>query len=143
MRATRGLMSVAGLLAVVLLAGCDGAGKGKLESTDEVVGTGETARTGDTVAVHYTGKLKNGRVFDSSHDRGDPFVFVLGAGQVIKGWDEGIPGMKEGGKRKLVIPAELAYGERSPDRSIPPNSELHFDVELLKVKAGKASSPAK
>lgn len=137
MRATvRGLTAVAGLL--IALTGCEGPAKGKLETTDVVDGTGATAQTGDTIAVHYTGRLKSGHVFDTSHDRGEPFIFRLGAGEVIKGWDQGIPGMKEGGKRKLVIPAELAYGERSPSRSIPPNSELHFDVELLKIlKSGK------
>jgi FKBP-type peptidyl-prolyl cis-trans isomerase len=132
---SRVLTAVAGLVVVILLAGCDGPAKGKLETTDIVVGTGATAQAGDTVAVHYTGRLKNGRVFDSSHDSGEPFIFVLGAGQVIKGWDLGVAGMKEGGKRKLIIPSELAYGERGSGRTIPPNSELEFDVELLKVKA--------
>jgi FKBP-type peptidyl-prolyl cis-trans isomerase len=102
---------------------------------DEVQeGMGQAAKAGDTVEVHYTGWLKDGTKFDSSKDRGKPFSFRLGAGQVIKGWDEGVAGMKEGGKRKLVIPSGLAYGERGAGGVIPPNAELTFEVELLKVK---------
>jgi len=100
---------------------------------DEVVGTGPEAHTGQTVTVHYTGTLTNGEKFDSSHDRNRPFTFSLGAGDVIKGWDEGIVGMKVGGKRKLVIPADQAYGSEQKG-PIPPNSTLLFDVELLGVQ---------
>lgn len=105
-----------------------------LKYIDEKEGTGETAKSGDTVQVHYTGRLKDGKKFDSSVDRGQPFEFPLGAGRVIKGWDEGVAGMKIGGKRKLIIPAELGYGARGAGGVIPPNAELHFDVELLKIK---------
>jgi FKBP-type peptidyl-prolyl cis-trans isomerase FkpA len=98
-------------------------------------GTGKEAKAGDTVAVHYTGWLKDGKKFDSSVDRKMPFEFDLGAGMVIKGWDEGVAGMKEGGKRKLIIPPELGYGDKGAGRGlIPPGAELHFEVELLKVK---------
>ena len=97
------------------------------------VGDGRTAKAGDLVAVHYDGVLKDGKKFDSSRDRKQPFIFLLGNGQVIKGWDEGVFGMKEGGKRKLIIPPELGYGERGAGNVIPPNAELHFEVELIKV----------
>lgn len=106
---------------------------GKLESTDISVGTGDEAVAGKTVSVHYTGTLTDGTKFDSSLDRGQPFEFVLGTGQVIKGWDDGVAGMKVGGKRKLVIPPDLAYGDRAQG-SIPANSTLVFEVELLGVK---------
>ena len=96
-------------------------------------GTGRAAAAGDTVAVHYTGWLKDGKKFDSSVDRGQPFSFKLGAGRVIKGWDEGVAGMKVGGKRKLIIPAALGYGARGAPGAIPPNAELTFEVELLKI----------
>jgi peptidylprolyl isomerase len=96
-------------------------------------GTGESAKAGDVVDVHYTGRLKDGTKFDSSLDRGQPIRFQLGAGRVIKGWDEGIAGIKVGGKRKLIIPANLAYGNRQVG-PIPPNSELIFDVELVKIR---------
>lgn len=97
-------------------------------------GTGEEVRNGDAVSVHYTGTLENGAKFDSSLDRGTPFVFTLGAGQVIKGWDLGILGMKVGEKRKLVIPSELAYGETgTPGGPIPPNATLIFEVELMGI----------
>jgi FKBP-type peptidyl-prolyl cis-trans isomerase FkpA len=105
-----------------------------LQYEDLQEGTGTAAKSGDTVEVHYTGWLKNGTKFDSSHDRHSPFVFPLGAGRVIKGWDEGVAGMKPGGKRKLVIPANLAYGSRGAGSVIPPDAELTFEVELLKVK---------
>jgi len=105
-----------------------------LKYSDLKVGTGDTAKKGDTVEVHYTGWLKNGKKFDSSLDRGKPFAFQLGAGRVIKGWDEGVAGMKVGGKRKLIIPSKLAYGEAGAGEVIPPNAELTFEVELLKIK---------
>lgn len=104
-----------------------------LQYEDTVVGTGVEAVAGKTVEVHYTGTLTNGTKFDSSHDRNKPFSFRLGAGQVIKGWDEGVAGMKIGGKRKLVIPANLAYGNRAVGGVIPANATLEFVVELLKV----------
>ena len=112
--------------------------KSGLKYTDEVVGTGVEATAGKSVDVHYTGWLdesgKKGKKFDSSVDRGQPFSFRLGAGQVIKGWDEGVAGMKVGGKRTLIIPAALGYGPNGYPPVIPGNSTLIFDVELLKVK---------
>ena len=105
-----------------------------LEYTDEVVGTGAEAQSGQTITVHYTGTLTNGKKFDSSRDRNQPFSFQLGAGQVIKGWDEGFEGMKVGGKRKLTIPPNLGYGAQGAGGVIPPNATLIFDVELLEVK---------
>ena len=104
----------------------------KVEDVQE--GTGSAAARGDAVEVHYTGWLKDGKKFDSSKDRGRPFGFTLGAGQVIKGWDQGVEGMKIGGVRKLTIPAELAYGARGAAGVIPPNAELTFEVELLRIK---------
>src|SRR5207237_8922398 len=104
-----------------------------LQYEDHVAGTGDEANAGNTVDVHYTGTLKDGKKFDSSVDRGRPFSFKLGAGQVIKGWDEGVAGMKVGGTRTLVIPSDLAYGARGVPNVIPPNSELRFEVELLKI----------
>jgi FKBP-type peptidyl-prolyl cis-trans isomerase len=97
-------------------------------------GTGAEARTGTTVTVHYVGTLTDGKKFDSSRDRGKGFTFKLGAGQVIKGWDQGVAGMKVGTVRKLTIPPHLAYGERGFPGAIPPNSTLVFEVELLDVK---------
>jgi FKBP-type peptidyl-prolyl cis-trans isomerase len=94
-------------------------------------GTGPTAQPGQKAKVHYTGWLASGQKFDSSLDRRDPFEFTLGAGQVIKGWDEGVAGMKVGGKRKLMIPPALGYGARGAGGVIPPNAELIFEVELL------------
>lgn len=111
----------------------------QLMMKDDIVGTGATAEAGDSVTVNYVGALTNGTVFDASANHGTTgFTFTLGAGQVIKGWDRGLVGMKEGGKRTLLIPAALAYGDQSPAPSIPPNSALIFEVELLKVqKAGQ------
>ncbi len=107
----------------------------QLQITDEVVGTGAAAVAGDSVTVNYVGSLTNGTVFDASANHGTTgFTFNLGAGQVIKGWDQGIVGMKEGGKRKLVIPASLAYGDQAVGNVIPANSTLVFEVELLKVQ---------
>src|SRR5438270_13887681 len=104
-----------------------------LKYTDDQLGTGTEAQAGKTVSVHYTGWLLDGTKFDSSRDRNQPFTFPLGAGRVIKGWDEGVAGMKVGGKRTLIIPPDLAYGSRATG-PIPPNSTLKFEVELLDVK---------
>jgi FKBP-type peptidyl-prolyl cis-trans isomerase FkpA len=105
-----------------------------LKYTDDQVGTGAEAQTGKTVVVHYTGWLLDGKKFDSSRDRNQPFSFPLGKGQVIKGWDEGVAGMKIGGKRTLVIPPDLGYGARGAGGVIPPNATLKFEVELLDVR---------
>ena len=106
-----------------------------LQFEDTVVGTGAEAKPGRNVTVHYAGWLyengEQGGKFDSSKDRGEPFVFALGAGMVIKGWDEGVQGMKEGGQRTLIIPANLGYGARGAGGVIPPNATLKFEVELL------------
>ena len=111
------------------------------QKIDTVIGTGATAESGQTVSVHYTGWLyddaaedNRGSKFDSSVDRGQPFEFPLGAGRVIKGWDQGFTGMQVGGKRTLIIPAEMGYGARGAGNSIPPNATLLFDVEMLGVK---------
>lgn len=97
-------------------------------------GTGPMPEKGRRVTVHYTGTLADGTKFDSSVDRGTPFKFTIGVGQVIRGWDEGVATMKTGGKRKLIIPPSLGYGSRGAGNVIPPNAELHFDVELLAVE---------
>jgi FKBP-type peptidyl-prolyl cis-trans isomerase len=104
-----------------------------LQYIDLKIGAGATAQAGQNVSVHYTGWLENGKKFDSSVDRGQPFSFPLGAGRVIKGWDEGVQGMKVGGKRKLIIPPNLGYGARGAGGAIPPNAALIFEVELLAV----------
>ena len=106
----------------------------QLQITDEVVGTGSEAVAGKKVTVNYTGTLTDGTKFDSSYDHGTPFSFNLGAGEVIKGWDQGVSGMKVGGKRKLVIPPSLGYGDTGAGGIIPPNATLIFEVELLKVE---------
>ncbi|MGB2924044.1 MAG: FKBP-type peptidyl-prolyl cis-trans isomerase [Limnothrix sp.] len=108
--------------------------KSGLKYIDEVVGEGDTPMEGEMVTVHYTGKLEDGKVFDSSVKRNEPFSFVIGVGQVIKGWDEGVITMKPGGKRQLIIPAELGYGSRGAGGVIPPNSTLIFDVELISIR---------
>ncbi|MEN9877926.1 MAG: hypothetical protein RLZZ158_965 [Cyanobacteriota bacterium] len=104
-----------------------------LKITDLIIGTGAEAKAGEKVSVNYRGSLTNGKEFDSSYSRNEAFTFPLGAGRVIRGWDEGVAGMKVGGKRKLVIPPDLAYGERGAGGAIPPNATLIFEVELLKV----------
>ena len=104
-----------------------------LKYVDAVVGKGASPTAGKQVKVHYTGTLENGKKFDSSVDRNEPFSFTIGVGQVIKGWDEGVMTMKVGGKRKLIIPSNLGYGARGAGGAIPPNATLLFDVELLDV----------
>jgi FKBP-type peptidyl-prolyl cis-trans isomerase len=139
---------VVGLASLIFLVPSPAADKvdGKVVTTesglkyqDLKVGDGATAKKGDTVIVHYTGWLDKGdgqpgKKFDSSVDRNEPFDFPLGAGRVIKGWDEGVAGMKIGGKRKLLIPSKLGYGARGAGAAIPPNADLLFEVELLKIK---------
>src|SRR4051794_14089254 len=140
-------MSLRWLVMLVLVLGCVGcsapapAGPGKeitmpdgLKYTDDQVGTGAEAAAGKTAVVHYTGWLLDGTKFDSSRDRNQPFSFALGRGQVIKGWDEGVVGMKVGGKRTLTIPPELGYGARGAGGVIPPNATLKFEVELVDVR---------
>ena len=133
------------LLACLLVLACSSSGVGGtsgkevtlqdgLKYTDDQVGSGAEATAGKTAVVHYTGWLSDGKKFDSSKDRGQPFSFPLGRGQVIKGWDEGVVGMKVGGKRTLIIPPELGYGARGAPGAIPPNSTLKFEVELLDVR---------
>ena len=136
------------LLLPLLLAGCPGdpgmppgGSVPELRRIDDQVGTGALATAGSDVTVHYTGWLyeqtapdQRGRKFDSSRDRGEPFTFLLGAGQVIRGWDDGVAGMRVGGRRTLLIPAGYAYGRRGAGNVIPPNASLVFEVELLDVK---------
>ena len=105
-----------------------------LEYIEVEAGTGAQAKAGSVVSVHYTGKFQDGKVFDSSISRGEPITFPLGKGNVIKGWDEGIALMKVGGKAQLVIPPNLAYGEKGAGGVIPPNATLVFDVELVSIK---------
>ena len=105
-----------------------------LQIEDQLVGSGPAAESGQTVSVHYTGTLPDGSKFDSSLDRGRPFEFTLGQGRVIKGWEQGVLGMKVGGKRKLVIPPDLGYGPRGFPPVIPANATLHFEIELLGVR---------
>ena len=104
-----------------------------LQIEDLQVGTGAEAKSGQSVSVHYTGTLTNGKKFDSSRDRNETFDFQLGAGMVIKGWDQGVVGMKVGGRRKLTVPPELGYGAGGYPPVIPPNSTLIFDIELVEV----------
>jgi len=105
-----------------------------LKYKDLIVGTGPVAKAGQTVTVHYTGWLLDGKKFDSSRDRNRPFSFRLGAGQVIKGWDEGIAGMRVGGKRKMRVPPRLGYGAKGFGPFIPPNATLLYEIELLRVE---------
>jgi hypothetical protein len=116
-------------------------GPATLQIIDDVVGKGKEAKTGDTVRVHYTGTLMNGTKFDSSRDRGTPFDFKLGAGSVIKGWDHGVLGMKVGGRRRLVIPQDLAYGEAGSLPNVPSKAGLKFEIELLELNPAVSVEP--
>jgi len=107
---------------------------GGLVVKDTSIGTGAAVKSGDTVTVHYVGTLTDGTEFDSSRKHGQPFTFEVGKGHVIKGWDQGLVGMKVGGRRKLTIPSDLAYGDRGMSSVIPPKSTLLFDIELLSIK---------
>ncbi len=136
----RAMVSLAAaMLSILFLVAAQSADS--LQVTDVVEGTGEVAEPGRVAVVHYTGWLHDaeaedgkGTKFDSSVDRGEPFRFPLGAGRVIRGWDEGVAGMRVGGKRQLVIPPDMAYGERGAGRLIPPGATLVFDVELLELE---------
>jgi FKBP-type peptidyl-prolyl cis-trans isomerase FkpA len=143
------LLALPCLLSVLLLAACQtgsdrippGGSVAELQRIDDRAGTGAFATSGSDVTVHYTGWLydqdapgKRGQKFDSSHDHGAPFTFLLGAGQVIRGWDDGVAGMQVGGKRTLLIPSAYAYGRNGAGEVIPPNASLVFEVELLDVK---------
>lgn len=101
---------------------------------DLKIGEGKEIKKGALVLAHYEGKLDNGRVFDSSYEKGRPFQFVFGTGRVIKGWDQGLVGIREGGKRELFVPSHLAYGERQISELIPPHSNLHFVIEILEIR---------
>jgi FKBP-type peptidyl-prolyl cis-trans isomerase len=126
--------AVALVAAILLIAGVAmPADAQQLKVEDIKVGTGAAAVAGKTVTAHYTGTLLDGTKFDSSKDRGRPFSFKLGAGQVIRGWDEGVVGMREGGVRKLTVPPHMGYGDRAAGK-IPPNSTLLFEIELIKVE---------
>jgi FKBP-type peptidyl-prolyl cis-trans isomerase FkpA len=144
---THRLLRLAACLTVLLLAACGspppytGGDVAELQRIDVNVGTGAPAVAGDEVSVHYTGWLydqnapdKRGQKFDSSRDRSEPFVFLLGAGRVIRGWDDGVAGMQRGGKRELQIPSGLGYGARGAGKVIPPGASLVFEVELLDVR---------
>jgi len=129
------------LVVALLVTACSNAASGKevtmpdgLKYTDEQIGSGAEATAGKTAVVHYTGWLMDGTKFDSSLDRNQPFSFPLGGGRVIKGWDEGVQGMKVGGKRTLIIPPALGYGAAGAGGVIPPNATLKFEVQLLDVK---------
>jgi FKBP-type peptidyl-prolyl cis-trans isomerase len=141
----RRLSAIFPFVVVVVLAACGGNTENtsvtQLIRQDDVVGTGTEAQSGRVVTVHYTGWLydqtrpdRKGNKFDSSRDRNEPFSFNLGAGEVIRGWDEGVAGMKVGGRRTLTIPPDMGYGARGAGGVIPPNATLLFDVELLEVK---------
>jgi FKBP-type peptidyl-prolyl cis-trans isomerase len=141
----RRLSAIFPFVVVVVLAACGGNTENtsvtQLIRQDDVVGTGTEAQSGRVVTVHYTGWLydqtrpdRKGNKFDSSRDRNEPFSFNLGAGEVIRGWDEGVAGMKVGGRRTLTIPPDMGYGARGAGGVIPPNATHHFDVELLEVK---------
>lgn len=120
-------------LAEAVLSAASGADITKLIINDLKEGSGDAVKAGDTVSVHYIGVLPNGEQFDASYNRGVPFEFTVGAGRVIKGWEEGLLGMKEGGQRILIIPSDMAYGERGAG-PIPPNATLVFAIELLEIK---------
>ena len=141
----RRLSAIFPFVVVVVLTACGGNTENtsvtQLIRQDDVVGTGTEAQSGQVVTVHYTGWLydqtrpdRKGNKFDSSRDRNEPFSFNLGAGEVIRGWDEGVAGMKVGGRRTLTIPPDMGYGARGAGGVIPPNATLLFDVELLEVK---------
>lgn len=135
MKSTRRALFAAALILAMPAAAL---AQGGLQKIDEALGAGAEARKGQTAVVHYTGWLyengAKGKKFDSSRDRGQPFEFPLGAGRVIPGWDEGVPGMKVGGRRTLIIPPQMGYGSRGAGNVIPPNATLVFDVELVGLK---------
>jgi peptidylprolyl isomerase/FKBP-type peptidyl-prolyl cis-trans isomerase FkpA len=124
------LPAFAGEVVSLTLTGC---GSSKLEKEDLKEGTGPAAKSGDWIEVHYIGTFPDGKKFDSSYERNEPYPFRLGREQVIKGWDEGLVGMKAGGKRKLTIPPNLAYGSKGYPPNIPPNATLIFEVEMLSI----------